>query len=213
MALAVADKPKKPFKNFPPSPSHKAQPIPPLPLYVIPSSAFEAIPKKRHAKPQSLEAPSDPKPSLKPAQANEPVPAKRDAPVISYKPAPYKAPAPSYKPAPKPTYSRPTYKEPEYKSDAKYSYGYEVKAKSYSRDVNFGHSENRDGCSTSGSYSVLLPDGRVQTVTYTVDCYAGYNAQVSYSGVARPYSYKPAPKYKPAPSYKPVSSYKPAKKA
>ena len=148
----------------------------------------------------------------KPAQP-EKAPEKRDATPQSYRPAPYKAPAPSYKPAPKPTYSRPTYKEPEYKSDAKYSYGYEVKAKSYSGDVNFGHSENRDGCSTSGSYSVLLPDGRIQTVTYTVDCYTGYNAQVAYSGEAKPYSYKPAPKYNPQPSYKPAPKYQPAKTA
>merc|ERR1712086_566943 len=72
----------------------------------------------------------------------------------------------------------------------------------------FGHSESRDGCSTSGKYSVLLPDGRVQTVTYTADCNAGYNADVSYAGEAKPYAYK-KPAYKPAPSYKPAPKYKP----
>ena len=135
-------------------------------------------------------------------------PEKRDAPP-SYRAPSYSAPAPSYKPAPK-------YKEPAYKSDAKYNFGYEVKANNgYHGNVDFGHSESRDGCSTSGKYSVLLPDGRVQTVTYTVDCYSGYNADVSYYGEAKPYeykkpSYKPAPQYKPAPSYKPAPKYKPA---
>ena len=134
---------------------------------------------------------------------DEPQPAKRDSPPS------YSAPAPSYKPAPQ-------YKEPAYKSDAKYNYAYEVKANNgYHGNVDFGHTETRDGCSTSGKYSVLLPDGRVQTVTYTATCYGGYNADVSYYGEAKPYeykkpSYKPAPQYKPAPSYKPAPKYKPA---
>merc|ERR1712172_475173 len=140
-------------------------------------------------------------------------PEKRDAPpsyrAPSYSASSYSAPAPSYKPAPK-------YKEPTYKSDAKYNYAYEVKANNgYHGNVDFGHSETRDVCSTSGKYSVLLPDGRVQTVTYTATCYGGYNADVSYYGEAKPYvykkpAYKPAPKDKPAPS-KP--SYNAAKKA
>lgn len=133
----------------------------------------------------------------------DPQPAKRDSPPS------YSAPAPSYKPAP-------AYKEPAYKSDAKYNYAYEVKANNnYHGNVDFGHTETRDGCSTSGKYSVLLPDGRVQTVTYTATCYGGYNADVSYYGEAKPYvykkpAYKPAPQYKPAPSYKPAPKYKPA---
>ena len=137
----------------------------------------------------------------------DPQPAKRDSPP-SYKAPSYSAPAPSYKPEPK-------YKEPAYKSDAKYNYAYEVKANNdYHGNVDFGHSETRDGCSTSGKYSVLLPDGRVQTVTYTATCYGGYNADVSYYGEAKPYvykkpAYKPAPQYKPAPSYKPAPKYKP----
>ena len=143
----------------------------------------------------------------------DPQPAKRDSPPS------YSAPAPSYKPAPKPSPAykpAPTYKEPTYKSDAKYNYAYEVKANNnYHGNVDFGHSETRDGCSTSGKYSVLLPDGRVQTVTYTATCYGGYNADVSYYGEAKPYvykkpAYKPAPQYKPAPSYKPAPKYKPA---
>ena len=46
----------------------------------------------------------------------------------------------------------------------------------------FGHSENRLGSATAGVYHVLLPDGRVQTVEYTVDSYAGYKATVNYQG-------------------------------
>ena len=58
--------------------------------------------------------------------------------------------------------------------------------------------ESRNGDKTTGSYYVLLPDGRVQTVTYSVDGYGGYVADVTYSGEAK---YPEAPKYKPAPSY------------
>ena len=104
--------------------------------------------------------------------------------------------APAYAPAP-------AYKE----EPAVYAYNYAV-ADDYSGS-RFNAEENRDGYATSGSYSVNLPDGRIQTVTYTVsDAYAGYVADVSYSGEAQypptaaPKAYKPAPAYAPAPAYK-----------
>merc|ERR1712018_137707 len=108
----------------------------------------------------------------------------------------YHRPAPSYAPAP-------SYKE----APAKYNYGYDV-VDDYA-GLNFGQSESRDGHATSGKYYVLLPDGRTQTVTYTVDGYNGYVADVQYSGYAK--EYHPAPAYKPAP-YKPAArpAYKPA---
>ena len=88
------------------------------------------------------------------------------------------APAPSYKEAP-----------------AVYSYQYGVDAKDDYNQVLFGASEARDGYATNGQYNVLLPDGRTQTVTYTVaDDYSGYVADVQYSGYAEP-SYKAAPAY------------------
>merc|ERR1739848_90768 len=84
--------------------------------------------------------------------------------------------------------------------------------------VNFGANEARDGHSTNGKYNVLLPDGRTQTVTYTVDGYGGYVADVQYDGYAKEYkpalAYKPAPVYKPAPAPTskpaPAPAYKPA---
>ena len=52
----------------------------------------------------------------------------------------------------------------------------------------------------SGSYTVQLPDGRVQTVTYTADDYTGYVADVKYEGQAvfpevKPYKPPVAPAY------------------
>ena len=80
---------------------------------------------------------------------------------------------------------------------AVYSYQYGVHD-DYS-GANFAQNENRDGYATSGSYSVALPDGRLQTVEYRVDdAYSGYVADVSYSGQAH---YDAAPAYKPAPAY------------
>merc|ERR1712113_59034 len=60
-----------------------------------------------------------------------------------------------------------------------YQYQYGV-ADDYS-GANFAQSEQRDGYSTSGSYTVNLPDGRVQTVTYT-DNGDGIIQDVSYTG-------------------------------
>ncbi len=80
---------------------------------------------------------------------------------------------------------------------AVYAYNYAV-ADDYSGSK-FQAGENRDGYATSGSYSVNLPDGRIQTVTYTVaDANAGYIADVAYTGEA---AYPPAPApYKAAPA-------------
>ena len=51
--------------------------------------------------------------------------------------------------------------------------------------ADFGHEESRDGDATSGSYTVQLPDGRLQRVTYYVDGDNGYMAEVSYEGEAQ----------------------------
>jgi len=45
---------------------------------------------------------------------------------------------------------------------------------------NFGHSERRQGDDTTGTYFVLLPDGRLQRVEYTAGV-GGYRARVSTS--------------------------------
>ena len=61
-----------------------------------------------------------------------------------------------------------------------YNFSYQVED-GYSGNQD-GHSENRLGSATAGAYHVLLPDGRVQTVEYTVDSYAGYKATVHFEG-------------------------------
>merc|ERR1712025_9011 len=62
-----------------------------------------------------------------------------------------------------------------------FSYNYAVND-DYSGSA-FTASESDDGLGArSGSYSVALPDGRTQTVTYTTDDVNGYVADVSYDG-------------------------------
>ncbi|XP_066965730.1 cuticle protein 7-like [Macrobrachium rosenbergii] len=74
------------------------------------------------------------------------------------------------------------------------------------QNLDFGHKSNSDGKVVTGDYHVLLPDGRVQTVTYTADGYNGYQAQVAYHGEAK---YPDAKPYAPAPSYgAPKPTYK-----
>ena len=102
-------------------------------------------------------------------------------------PAPYAAPhhAPAvYDESPKP-----------------YAFQYGV-ADTYS-GAQFSAQENADGKAVTGSYQVALPDGRIQTVTYTADHYNGFVADVTYEGEAhypedKPYHPAP-PAYKPAP--------------
>merc|ERR1712112_151325 len=95
------------------------------------------------------------------------------APVIAHAAPAYHAPAPVVvKEVPEP-----------------YTYSYGV-ADDYSKS-NFQASESGDATGVvGGSYSVNLPDGRIQTVIYNADHANGYVAEVSYSGEA---VYPPAP--------------------
>ncbi len=68
---------------------------------------------------------------------------------------------------------------------------------------NYGQAESRDGDATTGSYYVLLPDGRTQTVNYNVDKYSGFQAQVSYEGEARFPAASSGPSSAAAPIYQP----------
>merc|ERR1712112_203748 len=70
-----------------------------------------------------------------------------------------------------------------------YTYTYAV-ADDYS-NANFQQPESNDGTGVvSGSYSVNLPDGRIQTVNYNANDATGNVAEVTYSGEAQ---YPPAP--------------------
>merc|ERR1719419_1298223 len=60
-------------------------------------------------------------------------------------------------------------------------------------NANFNAAETGDGAGNAeGSYSVALPEGRIQHVNYKADGYAGYVADVTYDGTAV-YPDAPAP--------------------
>ena len=103
--------------------------------------------------------------------------------------------APARQPAPQPNQEYQEYPS----APAAYTYSWAVKD-DYSNN-NYGQEETRNDAVTSGSYYVFLPDGRTQKVTYSVDGYGGYQAEVTYEGTA---SYPESAPYKPAtPAYKP----------
>ncbi|XP_076065101.1 uncharacterized protein LOC143039129 [Oratosquilla oratoria] len=117
-------------------------------------------------------------------------------------PKPDSPPAYEY-PAPPP----PVYKEP----GMPFEFAYAVKD-DYSGN-NFSHDEKSDGDVTSGSYRVLLPDGRTQIVTFTADHHNGYVAEVTYEGEATypaPAPYHPPPPPAPYHPPPPAPLYKPA---
>ena len=80
-----------------------------------------------------------------------------------------------------------------------YNFAWAVKDEPSYND--YSHSENSDGKVVTGSYRVVLPDGRTQIVTYKADDY-GYVADVKYDGEAKYPAYAPAYKAAyPAPAY------------
>ena len=91
-------------------------------------------------------------------------------------PAPYHAPAPAPYHAPAP------YKPVEKLPPQQFAYQYGVKD-DYS-GANFGKDETQDAYgNVAGSYTVHLPDGRTQIVTYTSDHENGFVADVKYEGM------------------------------
>merc|ERR1711935_961657 len=84
-----------------------------------------------------------------------------------------------------------------YETEKPYSYQYGV-ADDYSNS-NFNAAETADAAgNVQGSYTVALPDSRIQTVKYTSDNYNGYVADVSYEGTP---VYPPAAVSVAAPAY------------
>eukprot|EP00091_Calanus_sinicus_P006088 TRINITY_DN166_c0_g1_i14.p2 TRINITY_DN166_c0_g1~~TRINITY_DN166_c0_g1_i14.p2 ORF type:complete len:126 (-),score=50.82 TRINITY_DN166_c0_g1_i14:41-418(-) len=89
-----------------------------------------------------------------------------------------------------------------------YAYEYGV-ADDYSK-ANFKKAETQDAYgNVAGSFTIALPDGRLQTTTYTADHENGFVAEVTYSGTAQ-YPPEPAAGYghaapHAAPAYRPVT--------
>merc|ERR1719191_1983970 len=102
--------------------------------------------------------------------------------------------------APPPPHPAPSYHAPVEHKGMPFNFAYAVKDDYSGND--FAHDESSDGKVTSGSYRVLLPDGRTQIVTFTADHYNGYVANVAYEGVAAypaPAPYKAPAAYGPPP--------------
>merc|ERR1719234_2023907 len=128
------------------------------------------------------------------------------APLVHAAPIVHAAPVIAHK-APAP-YHPPVHHAPVKAEPRPYQYQYGV-ADSYSGSQ-FQETQAQDAAGVvTGSYSVALPDGRVQTVRYTADHYGGYVAEVSYEGTAV-YPDAPAPYHAPAPVHHAPAYHAPA---
>merc|ERR1712233_195722 len=126
-----------------------------------------------------------------------------------------KVAAPAYAPAPVVKVAAPAYHAPvkagyvadDLAEQSPYTFTYAV-ADDYSKS-SFNAEESSDGASNvAGSYSVALPDGRIQHAKYTSNGYDGFVADVTYEGTA---VYPEEPAYKAAPAYHaPAPAYAPA---
>merc|ERR1711899_46667 len=111
--------------------------------------------------------------------------------------------APAYAPAPAPYHApvKAGYVADDLSEPSPYQYTYAV-ADDYSGAA-FQQEENNDGNGVvAGSYSVNLPDGRIQHVTYHANDYDGYVAEVTYEGEPH---YDAAPVHAPAYHAAPVA--------
>merc|ERR1712024_417979 len=108
-----------------------------------------------------------------------------------------------------PAYHKPAPYVPEKLPPQPFAYEYGV-ADDYSK-ANFKKAESQDAAgNVAGSFTIALPDGRIQTTTYTADHENGFIAEVTYEGTP---VYPPEPKEgygHAAPAYAPAPAYKPA---
>ena len=72
---------------------------------------------------------------------------------------------------------------PSYEKEVAQPYQYQYGVQDDYSGANFAASENSDAKVVTGTYTVHLPDGRIQTVKYTADHYNGYVADVTVSDV------------------------------
>ena len=153
----------------------------PDPAYHAPAPVYY-----KHASAYQQPTPAYNKPAL---AYNKPAPAYH-APSPTYQnPAPaYHAQVPAYQKA-APVYSAPAPSyHPEIDDATPYSYEYGVHDEYSGNHYNAGETGDEDG-NVEGSYSVSLPDGRTQHVTYHAGQYKGYVAEVTYEGKAQSDTY------------------------
>uniref|UniRef100_A0A0K2UZ19 Cuticular protein hypothetical 5 [Bombyx mori] n=1 Tax=Lepeophtheirus salmonis TaxID=72036 RepID=A0A0K2UZ19_LEPSM len=104
--------------------------------------------------------------------------------------------------APNPPRSYSPYPPPPPPPPAPVSYGYNYGVVDDESGVNMSADELAENGVVSGSYKVVLPDGRMKIVTYTVEGDSGFVADVQFEEALAPAAPAPAPypKYAPYPA-------------
>ncbi|XP_069956304.1 uncharacterized protein [Cherax quadricarinatus] len=198
MVALSSPEPPPPYRSNPPHTYNYPIPDPTYAPYIPgptygPPTTYPTQPTYRPSPPPTY-YPTTPGPTYRPPTHGPTY--RPPTPGPTYRPPTH---GPTYRPpTPRPTYrpSTPTpiYGVPTHEAPAHYNFTWQVKDDASGND--YGHQETRDGADTQGSYYVLLPDGRLERVTYTVNGDSGYVPQVTYEGHTTPQPY-----YTPTPVY------------
>ncbi|XP_037791515.1 endocuticle structural glycoprotein SgAbd-1-like [Penaeus monodon] len=157
-------------------PPPKPRPTLPLPHPTGPTPL--PLPQPTGSTPLPLPKPTGPTP-LPPPPSSRPY---TTAPPPTYLP-PTPPKPPTYLPTT--TTRTPSYTYGQTTTTEKPKYWFDWTVNDHYSGNEYNREEHRDGEKTEGFYKVLLPDTRVQKVTYTVDGDSGFVAEVTYEGEAK----------------------------
>ncbi|CAB0004514.1 unnamed protein product [Nesidiocoris tenuis] len=183
--------PNRPLNPSPPAYRPTPAPSPPAyrpPAPTPPRPSYGPPPSPPAYRPPAPPPPPPPRPTYTPAPPAPPAPAPtygQPQADVGYKPVGPPAQRPIVPGGNivndiSPGYGQESHDHHHHEPGMPFDFNYAVKDDYYGTD--YSHNAVSDGDVVRGEYKVLLPDGRLQIVSYTADWKNGFNADVKYQG-------------------------------